>query len=177
MRVDALIQAGLPEESKIMKKGVGGRVELDQKDRLLLSILQNDASLSLVTIGGQLGLTKMAVSNRINALKEAGVLEGSHFRVNPQKVGQDYLLVSQVTCDVSGPEQEKVASKIALIPGVQTVYLNFGPYDILFIARRRDKESAKDLLYNVSRINGIRNTLTMIPHTVIKESLETRLEP
>jgi len=160
-----------------MKSGIGGRVELDQKDRLLLSILQNDASLSLASMGEQLGLTKMAVSNRISALKEAGVLEGSHFRVNPQKVGQDYLLVSQVTCDVSGPEQEKVASKIALMPGVQTVYLNFGPYDILFIARRRDKESAKDLLYSISRISGIRNTLTIIPHTVIKESLETRVEP
>jgi hypothetical protein len=61
--------------------------------------------------------------------------------------------------------------------GLQTVYLNFGPYDILFIARRKDKESAKRLLYEVSRVNGERNTLTTFPHTVIKESPEIRLEP
>ena len=158
-----------------MRKG-DSQDRLDQKDELLLSILQDDAELSLSAIGEQVGLTKMAVSNRIKSLKDAGILEGSHYRVNPQKVGEDYLLVSQVICDVSGPEQEKVASQIARLPGVQTVYLNFGSYDILFVARRRDKRSAKDLLYKVSRIHGIRNTLTTIPHTVIKESLEVKLE-
>jgi len=158
-----------------MRKG-DSQDRLDQKDELLLSILQDDAELSLSAIGEQVGLTKMAVSNRIKSLKDAGILEGSHYRVNPQKVGEDYLLVSQVICDVSGPEQEKVASQIARLPGVQTVYLNFGSYDILFVARRRDKRSAKDLLYKVSRIHGIRNTLTTIPHTVIKDSLEVKLE-
>ncbi len=160
-----------------MRKGVDSQVVLDQKDRLLLSILQNDATLSLSAIGEELGLTKMAVSNRIKSLKDAGVIAGSHYRVDPQKVGQDYLIVTQVTCEVSGPGQEKVASQIANIPGVQTVYLNFGPYDILFIARRRDRQSAKDLIYDVSRIHGIRNTLTIIPHTVIKESLEVEMGP
>jgi len=160
-----------------MKAGVSGTVALDEKDRLLLSLLQNDAGLSLSEIGLKLGLTKMSVSNRIKSLKMAGILEGSHYRVNPQRVGQDYLMVTQVTCDVSGPEQEKVAAKIAKIPGVQSVYLNFGPYDILLVARRRDKQSAKDLLYEVSEIHGIRNTLTIIPHTVVKESLEIELEP
>lgn len=159
-----------------MKRGANRILALDEKDRLLLSILQGDAELSMSEIGKQLGLTKMAISNRIRNLRKAGVLEGSHYRVNPQKVGQDYLMVTQVTCDVSGPEQEKAAAKIAKIPGVQTVYLNFGPYDILFVARRRDKQSAKDLLYEVSQIQGVRNTLTIIPHTVIKESLEIELE-
>ncbi|MDA4124642.1 MAG: Lrp/AsnC family transcriptional regulator [Thaumarchaeota archaeon] len=160
-----------------MKKRDGSQVNLDRKDELLISILQNDAELSLSAIGEQVGLSKMAVSNRIKSLRDAGILEGSHYRVNPQKVGQDYLMVSQVICDASGPEQEEVGSQIARLPGVQTVYLNFGSYDILFVARRRDKQSAKELLYKVSRIHGIRNTLTTIPHTVIKESLEVRLEP
>jgi DNA-binding Lrp family transcriptional regulator len=149
---------------------------LDEKDRLLLSILQEDSELSLSSIGEQLGLTKMSVSNRIKRLKEAGILEGSHYIVNPQRVGQDYLLVSQATCEAPGPVQEKVASQIAKIPGVQSVYLTFGPYDILFIARAHDRQTAKNLMYNVTRIHGIRNTLTTIPHTVIKESLEVNLE-
>ncbi|HKT22703.1 MAG TPA: Lrp/AsnC ligand binding domain-containing protein, partial [Nitrososphaerales archaeon] len=62
------------------------------------------------------------------------------------------------------------AKKIATLEGVQTVYLNFGPWDMLLIARRANKESAKNLVYDISRIPGVRNTLTMIPHTVIKES-------
>lgn len=117
----------------------------------------------------------MSVSNRIRRLKSAGILEGLSYKVNPQKVGQDYLMVAQAICDVSGPEVEKIAYQIAKIPGVQSVYMTFGQYDILFIARGRDRQSAKNLMYNVLRIHGVRNTLTTIPHTVIKESLEVSL--
>jgi DNA-binding Lrp family transcriptional regulator len=148
---------------------------LDQKDKLLLSMLQSNAELSLSEIGGQLGLTRMAISNRIKRLKMAGIIEGSHYRMDPQKVGQGYLVVCQVTCEASGPEQEKVAARIAKIPGIQIVYLTFGPYDMLLIARRQDLQSAKRMLYDVTQVPGIKNTLTTIPHTVVKESLEVDL--
>ena len=148
---------------------------LDKIDRLLLSILQDNAELSLEAIGRQVNLTKMAVSNRIKHLKNAGILEGCHYRVNPLHVGQDYMLVAQATCEVSGPAQEKIAAQIAKIPGVQSVYLTFGPYDIFFTARTEGRESAKELMYSVTQIPGIRNTLTTIPHTVVKESLNVHL--
>ncbi|MDE1854005.1 MAG: Lrp/AsnC family transcriptional regulator [Thaumarchaeota archaeon] len=159
-----------------MKESTKWRTGLDQKSERLLAALQSNGELSLAEIGKMLGLSKMAVSNRIRRLKGAGILEGSHYKVNPQKVGQEYLVVSQASCEASGPEQQKIAAQIARIPGVQSVYLTFGPFDILFIARRRDMKSARDLLYDVTRIQGIRNTQTTIPHTVIKETLDISLE-
>ena len=99
-----LIPSGLLWPCWPMKRGVSTGVSLDEKDRLLLSILQSDAGLSLSEIGLKLGLTKMAVSNRIKNLKKAAILEGSHYRVNPQKVDRDYLTVTQVPCGMSGPE-------------------------------------------------------------------------
>ena len=104
-----------------------GKSGLDRIDSLLLSILQDNAELSLEAIGKQVGLTKMAVSNRIRRLKEAGILEGCHYRVNPEKVGQDYVVIAQVTCEAPGQGQEKIATQIAGTPGVQSVYLTFGP--------------------------------------------------
>lgn len=178
---------GLSDEGKLHKEPTGQGQEgaqkkegppsrLDAKDRLLLEALQCDGEQSLSTIGKQLGLSKMAVSYRIKRLKSEGILEGSHYRINPKKVGQDYLIVSQVRCEGSGPEQKKIASQIADIPGVQSVYLTFGPYDILFIARRGDMQSARDLLYDVTKIAGVVNTQTIIPHTVVKETLDVSLE-
>src|SRR5579885_3768226 len=83
----------------------------------------------------------------------------------------DYLLVSRVVCNHKGLDQEKIANAIAKLAGVMSVYLMFGTSDILLIARRSDKTSAKQLLYEISKIPGVRNTNTTIPHTVIKESL------
>jgi DNA-binding Lrp family transcriptional regulator len=95
--------------------------------------------------------------------------------VDPQKVDQGYLVICQVTCETSGLAQEKVGARIARIPGIQSVYLTFGPYDILIIARRKNLQAAKDMLYDLTLIPGIKNTLTTIPHTVVKESLEVEL--
>ncbi|HZW85292.1 MAG TPA: Lrp/AsnC family transcriptional regulator [Nitrososphaerales archaeon] len=149
---------------------------MDEKDRLILSALQDDAKVSLSALGGRVALTRMSVFSRIKSLKEHGVIEGSYYRINSSMVDRSYLMVVQVSFDVSGPDQEKVARKIAELNGVQSVYLNFGPWDMLLIARRSNKESAKNLVYEISRLPGVRNTLTMIPHTVIKESSKLDLE-
>jgi DNA-binding Lrp family transcriptional regulator len=155
---------------------VEGELRLDERDRLLIDVLQANAELTLAAMGQRLGLTKMSVSNRIKRLKRAGVLMGAKYLVNPQTVDQDYVVVTQVSCDARGPAREKIAQRIAKIPGVQTVYRIFGPYDILFIARRRDKRSADHLITEVSLIDGVRSTLTTIPAEVIKESLDVSLE-
>lgn len=155
-----------------MKPNQDGSFPLDEIDRHLLSILQEDAELSLSELGKRVSLTKMAISNRMKRLKKLGIIEGSSFRLNPEKLGQDYIVISRITCGYKGLEQEKIANDIAKFPGVMSVYLVFGTSDILLIARRKDKKSAKQLLYDISKIGGVRNTITMIPHTVIKESIK-----
>jgi Lrp/AsnC family transcriptional regulator, leucine-responsive regulatory protein len=148
----------------------GSRV-MDEKDRLILNILQQDAEISLSELGKKVNLTKMAVFNRIRNLKKEGIIEGSYYKVNGDKVGQDYIIITRITCLPKGPEQLKIASAIAKIPGVMSVYLVFGSFDVLVIARRKDKTEAKELVYEISKIQGVRNTVTIVPHTVVKESL------
>jgi Lrp/AsnC family leucine-responsive transcriptional regulator len=154
-----------------MKVNNDGSFLIDDKDRLLLSILQESAEISLSELGKKVGLSKMSISNRIRRLKELGIIEGPYFKVKPEKLGEDYVLITRIICNHKGLGQEKIANAIAKLPGVMSVYLVFGTSDISLIARRKDKSSAKQLLYDISRIPGVRNTVTMIPHTVIKESL------
>ena len=144
---------------------------LDSKDRVLLSLVQKNAEYSLSELGRKVGLSKMAVLNRLNALKQEGIIEGSYYKVNAEKVGQDYSIITRITCADKGEVQLKIAEAIGRIPGVQSVYLVFGTFDILIIARRRNKSSAKELLYEVVKIPGVSSTVTMVPHTVVKESL------
>ncbi|MGH2639934.1 MAG: Lrp/AsnC family transcriptional regulator [Rhabdochlamydiaceae bacterium] len=154
-----------------MKPNRDGTISIDDTDRLLLSILQENAELSLSDLAKKVNLTKMAISNRIKRLKKVVIIDGSCYKLNPVKLGQDYTVISTITCNYKGVAQEKIAKTISKLPGVMSVYLLFGTSDILLIARRSDRTSAKELVYEISKIAGVRNTLTMIPHTVIKESL------
>jgi DNA-binding Lrp family transcriptional regulator len=154
-----------------LKTGNDGNSILDDKDRMILSLLQKNAEISLAEVGKKVDLTKMAVSNRIRNLKRSGVIEGSFYKVNGQKVGQDYVLITRITCQSKGQEQDRIAEEICGITGVQSVYQIFGAFDILVISRTSDQRAAKMLGYEIAKIPGVRNTVTTIPHTVIKESL------
>lgn len=154
-----------------MKINDQNRYQLDEKDRLLLHIIQLNAEVSLSELGKRINLSKMAVSNRIRNLKNVGIIEGIYAKVNGAKVDQDYVMITRITCTTKGDEQDKIAEEISKISGVQSIYQVFGSFDMMIIARTKDKAAGRQLVREIAKIHGVRNTITTIPHTVVKESL------
>ncbi len=158
--------------AKVERFGARG-VRVDEVDRKILSILQQNARSSTRDIAQRIGgISKVAIAYRIKKLIKQGVIEGFTARINGNKVDRSYVVVTRVVCIDKGSRQREVAERIARIPGVQSVYQIFGPYDIMVIARTRDKESARDLVYEFYKSGGIRTTNTLVAHTAVKESVE-----
>ena len=64
-------------------------VALDDLDRNILSLLQEDCSLPLDEIARRLGASKTPVWNRIRKLRAAGVIRAEVALLDPEKVGLD----------------------------------------------------------------------------------------
>ncbi|SEN42092.1 transcriptional regulator, AsnC family [Paracoccus alcaliphilus] len=62
-------------------------VRLDDVDRKILSLLQQDASLSLDQIADRVGASKTPVWNRIRKLREAGVIRRQVAILDPEALG------------------------------------------------------------------------------------------
>jgi Lrp/AsnC family transcriptional regulator len=62
-------------------------VRLDEVDRKILSLLQQDASLSLDQIADRVGASKTPVWNRIRKLREAGVIRRQVAILDPDALG------------------------------------------------------------------------------------------
>lgn len=62
-------------------------VRLDEVDRKILSLLQEDATLSLDQIADQVGASKTPVWNRIRKLREAGVIRKQVTILDPEALG------------------------------------------------------------------------------------------
>lgn len=62
-------------------------VRLDEVDRKILSLLQEDATLSLDQIADQVGASKTPVWNRIRKLREAGVIRKQVTLLDPDALG------------------------------------------------------------------------------------------
>ncbi len=62
-------------------------VSLDELDRNILVLLQEDSSLSLDEIARKLGASKTPIWNRIRKLRESGVIRGEVALLDPDKLG------------------------------------------------------------------------------------------
>ncbi len=62
-------------------------LRLDDMDRKILSLLQQDASLSLDQIADRVGASKTPVWNRIRKLREGGVIQKQVMILDPEAIG------------------------------------------------------------------------------------------
>jgi DNA-binding Lrp family transcriptional regulator len=149
------------------------RNKIDDIDRKILRALQENGRASTREIAEKLGkLSKVAVSYRIRRLKRCGVLEGFYAKVNSQKLGRGFLFVTSLVLVNKGPASTRTIQKIAALKGVQSIYLTFGDFDAVVIARTSDAIAARDLVYRMFRTGGVQSSRTLIVHTLVKESLE-----
>ena len=62
-------------------------MELDKKDRLIITALQEDARQSLAALGRRIGLSQPAISERVKKLEESGVIDGYAAKINLAAIG------------------------------------------------------------------------------------------
>ena len=60
---------------------------LDEIDRKMRDLLTQNARYTYSELGERLGLSRVAIKNRMDALEQRGVIEGYTVIVNPQRLG------------------------------------------------------------------------------------------
>lgn len=68
--------------------------KLDQIDHLILSLLHDNGRISYTDIGKEVGISRVAVQMRINAMIENGIIEKFTAVINPEKSAKQFLLSS-----------------------------------------------------------------------------------
>ncbi|MEL6505645.1 MAG: Lrp/AsnC family transcriptional regulator [Pseudomonadota bacterium] len=68
-------------------------LDLDQIDRNLLALLQQDATLSMDTLADRAHLSRNACWRRVKRMEEAGVIRARVALVNPQALGLDLSVI------------------------------------------------------------------------------------
>lgn len=93
--------------------------EIDDVDRALLNLLQQDARQTALELAESLDVSDNTVHNRMARLEEAGVITGYNANTDPEQVGLrlEYLF----TCTASISNRSAVAQEAVEIPEVQEV--------------------------------------------------------
>ncbi len=106
--------------------------ELNAVDRRILSIIQDDASLSVAEIAVRVNLSPTPVWRRIQRLQAAGVIMRQVALLDPAAVGFDVTVFVEIqTDDHSANWLANFADAVAEMPEVMEVYRMAGDVDYL----------------------------------------------
>jgi DNA-binding Lrp family transcriptional regulator len=79
--------------------------DLDEKDNAIINMLVNDARLSYSEIGDKIGISRVAVKNRVRALEEKGIIKGYHAEVDPSAIPKKSTFVALIKTTASTYEE------------------------------------------------------------------------
>jgi len=142
----------------------GVEIDLDDTDRAILRTLQADARTPFSEIARRIEMSSATVHDRVNRMKEAGVIEGYHAKVNPQAVG--YSTSAFVGLRIEQGRDDAVAGfvdRLRGVDGVQEVHLTTGDWDVLLRVYAEDTDGLRELLFeNVASTEGFGRSYTMV---------------
>ena len=136
-------------------------MELDNVDRHILSILQEDCTLQLAKIGERVGLSAPSVAERIKKLEDSGIIRGYTAVLDARKLGKDITAFIGVFID--HPKLIKSFEKeIDRIEAVQECHHITGEHTVLLKVKVDNTSALEELIRRIRSIDGVMRTETSI---------------
>jgi len=120
---------------------------LDDLDRQILNILQEDGRASHVNIARRLGVGHTRVRDRVLRMEEAGVIRGYRAVIDPAQLGQGVLCIVQLKADQQLDFDEFVEQILQIDEVVDVANLT-GEVDAHIRIWARDVAHLREILYN-----------------------------
>ena len=112
---------------------------LDETDRALLRVLQQDANQSAAALAKNLDMSQPAIWRRIKRLKEEGVIKGMALNLNREKLGLGVTVFLGIKLATKGRVSlEDFERAVKAIPEVQQIEHVLGLYDYRLRVVARD---------------------------------------
>lgn len=144
---------------------------IDETDRSILSLLQQDARIANAEIGRQVGLVPSAIFRRIRKLEEQGVIRGYTTLLDPAALG--YTLLAFVRVQTAPrPKATEATRQLAGIPQVSEVHRVVGEDCFFLKVRVQGPKGLEELLNDVLEpLPSVASTRTTIVLSTGKETL------
>src|SRR4051812_7943647 len=143
---------------------------IDEMDRRILSLLQQDARLPNAEIARRVGMAPSATLERLRKLEERGVILGYEVRLDAKKLGLGITAFIFVrTADKKGETDS--GDRLRKHPNVLEAHHIAGEDCYLVKVRAADTDDLGRLLQNeISAMPGVSSTRTTIVLGTVKES-------
>ncbi len=133
---------------------------MDTTDRQLLSLLRDNARMSVAAIAKALGVARGTVQNRLARLEADGIIVG--YTVRLKLPAEDQRIRALMTVAVEGNRTDEVLRALRGDPAVCALHTTNGRWDIVAELRTESLEAVDRVLGRIRLIDGISNTETSL---------------
>jgi Lrp/AsnC family transcriptional regulator len=151
---------------------------MDEIDRLLLEILQQDATLSLAQMAERVGLSPTPCWKRIQKLEARGVIMRRVAIVDPVRVGVGLSVLVNVEAGEHSPEWlRRFSAGVGAMPEVMEVYRTAGEVDYVLRVAVADMAEYDTFYKRLIAIAPMKNVTSRFAMERIKHSTAYPLHP
>ena len=138
-----------------------GHHNLDQLDEQILELIAPNARLPFLEVARICGVSGAAIHQRIQKLINLGIIKGSIFTLEPEKLGYDTSAYIGLYLKDAEKKQE-VIKKLEDIPEITECYTTTGKYDLFIKVFAKNNSSLMHLIHDKLQPLGLSRTETLI---------------
>jgi DNA-binding Lrp family transcriptional regulator len=134
-------------------------MQIDETDKALLTLLEENARLPVATLARRLGLARTTVQARLERLETSGVIEGYTLRL-----GQNARAPLRATVLVSIEPRSApvVLSRLKSLPQVRRVHTTSGRFDLIVTLEAATTEALDETLDRIIGAKGVKSSESLI---------------
>lgn len=144
--------------------------KIDETDRDILNILQENARTPNVDIARRIGVAPSTVHERIRKMERRGVIKGYETRLGDKDLGLGLTTFILVRTEerVGATAIGRILAKLSQV--IETHFVA-GQYAYLLKVRVADTDALKELLQQFGQIQGVIDTRTTLVLATLKEGV------
>ena len=142
-------------------------IDIDEFDKQILDLLQNDAKLTIASIAEKIDKSPTAVRARIQKLEKV-LIKKYVALIDCRQLGYREMVMASLRVNSSEP-LDKVKDKIEDMETVKYAYVITGDYPIFIMAKCLDHDDSMSLIEKLRNLPGVEEVKTQIVLDRIKE--------
>ncbi len=137
------------------------KFKLDELDHQILETLIENARTPFTDIAKNLLVSAGTIHVRVKKMEEEGVIKGSTLSVDYNKMDYTFIAYVGIFLENSSTTMSTI-EEIRKIPEVTVAHLTTGKFSIFCKIRAKDTRHAKEIIFELDKIQSIKRTETSI---------------
>lgn len=145
--------------------------KIDKLDRQILRLVSEDARIPFLEVARVCNVSGAAIHQRVQKLYNLGVLRGSQFMIDPEKIG--YETCAYIGLNLKNPESfDAVVEELKKIPEVVECHYTTGNFDLFIKLYAQNNHHLLNIIHDKLQPLGLSRSETIISfHASINRQL------